>query len=160
MADGVLANSKNALIFAGGVIACAVLLATTIGSQFTPKDQGEAVEEQDVPRTRTATASPSRRRPRSTSASAPSETEFFGDFEGFADDKALIDDTAGFDPSPSDDSSVILEESPSFEEPDPQSSRSTNQPSRLEQEREAPTKRPKGGDVPDDVNWVSKSGQR
>ena len=133
MTVALLANVRSALIFAGGVTISAALIAGSMGSQFTP-DQRDGYEAQDEAQDG---ASPPRERlskPKTSTVArnTPSRTEqeFFGDFTGFAEDTDLIDDTSGFDPSPQQDASVLLEPAPSFDDGDPdEASDTTTTPS-------------------------------
>ena len=98
MAIGVIANSKSALAFAGGVLVSAALIAMSMGSQFTPKAQEDEYAEEEVESSE------------ETQESAPTVARnpkpvVFGDF---GDDTDLIDDTGGFDPTPSAESMVII----------------------------------------------------
>ena len=117
MTVALLANVRSALIFAGGVTISAALIAGSMGSQFTP-DQRDGYEVQDeAPPPRERLSKP---RTSTVARNTPSRTEqeFFGDFTGFAEDTDLIDDTSGFDPSPQQDASVLLEPAPSFDDGD------------------------------------------
>ena len=119
MAVALLANVRSALIFAGGVTITAALLAASMGSQFTPDSREDYEAEEEAPSERervSAKTGPS------VARAAPSQTEqeFFGDFTGFAEDADLIDDTSGFDPSPQENASVLLEPPPSLDDGDPE----------------------------------------
>ena len=88
MAALMFVNSKSSLVFAGGVLVAAGLFA----SVFTPME----------PRVNAESTAPATERPKAEPAvAAPREEPDFQDYEGFDDSEAdLIDDTAGFDPSP------------------------------------------------------------
>ncbi|MEO1047025.1 MAG: hypothetical protein AAFR32_02915 [Pseudomonadota bacterium] len=98
MAIGVIANSKSALAFAGGVLVSAALIAMSMGSQFTPKPQDEDYAEEEVESSEEATE-------RAPSRAREAKPVVFGDF---GDDTDLIDDTGGFDPTPSEEPMVIV----------------------------------------------------
>ncbi|MEL6237924.1 MAG: hypothetical protein AAFQ90_04940 [Pseudomonadota bacterium] len=150
MNGGGLANSRNALIFAGGVIACSVLLAMSMGSQFTPTSETEGSASEEAEPATTASA------PRAQQT-GPSANEFFGDFDGFAEDQALIDDTKGFDPKPVDDPSVIIESEPNQAASAPEGSQVTTRRSSTRsspgQEREDEVRRTKPAQPQDDIDW-------
>lgn len=118
MAIALLANIKGALIFAGGVTVAAVLIAGSMGSQFTPQARDGYEAQEDAPEQRERLSKPNRPAVAQNTNSTTDE-EFFGDFSGFADDTDLIDDTSGFDPTPQKDTSVLLEPAPSFDDGDP-----------------------------------------
>ncbi|MEM9086439.1 MAG: hypothetical protein AAGB23_10995 [Pseudomonadota bacterium] len=98
MAIGVIANSKSALAFAGGVLVSAALIAMSMGSQFTPKPQDEDYAEEEVDSSEEATE-------RAPSRPREAKPVVFGDF---GDDTDLIDNTGGFDPTPSEEPMVIV----------------------------------------------------
>ncbi|MEM6827331.1 MAG: hypothetical protein AAF553_05245 [Pseudomonadota bacterium] len=98
MAIGVIANSKSALAFAGGVLVSAALIAMSMGSQFTPKAQEDEYAEEEVE----SSEEEPKRRPTRFQEPAPVS------FEDFAADTDLVDDTSGFDPTPPAESSVII----------------------------------------------------
>ncbi|MDY7097293.1 MAG: hypothetical protein SXU28_04060 [Pseudomonadota bacterium] len=105
MANGFLGGSKGALIFAGGVIACSALVAMSMGSQFTPKSESGYTADRGV-------APPPVTKTGDSAAPAPQQQQqeaVFGEFAGFADDAELIDDTSGFDPSPGQETAIILD---------------------------------------------------
>ena len=113
MGNGVLANSRNALIFAGGVVACAAVAAMSLGSQFTPDRSNEepAALEADPPpepRERARTEQPSE-------IDSQGAQSVFGEYESIADED-LIDDTQGLDTTPVDDSMVTITSDPDVEE--------------------------------------------
>ncbi|MEO0589023.1 MAG: hypothetical protein AAFZ11_00535 [Pseudomonadota bacterium] len=118
MAVAILANIKGALIFAGGVTISAALIAGSMGSQFTPDTRDGYKAEDDAPAQRERLSKPNRSSV-ADNPSSPTDQEFFGDFTGFAQDADLIDDTSGFDPSPQEDASVLLEPPPSLDDGDP-----------------------------------------
>ena len=106
MANGILGSSKGALIFAGSVIACSVLIAGSMGSQFTPKSQEDYAQNRAV-----AAPSDTNAKGQNTPVNPvaqPSDNSVFGSFEGFADDTQLIDNTNGFDPTPPSDADIII----------------------------------------------------
>lgn len=109
MANGILASSRGALIFAGGVIACALIAAVSLGSNFTPKPADEAVETSGAGSQANSEIDDSETQSSEAPQVSQASENVFGDFEGFADDGELIDDTAGFDPTP-DDSAIVLAE--------------------------------------------------
>ena len=96
MAGSGLTNSRNALIFAGGVIVCAVFAASTLGSQFTPGNgaPGDSGAMPQPPKPPVSQVAPE---PQPTD-----DESVFGDYQAFSDDE-LIDDTSGFDPMSDDD---------------------------------------------------------
>ena len=104
MANGFLGGSKGALIFAGGVVACAALVASTMGSQFIPKSDGDYLSEREANQPDVegpkAAATPAAQQ-------AAASDNVFGDFGGFATDDDLIDDTRGFDPTPGLETAII-----------------------------------------------------
>ncbi|MEM6856851.1 MAG: hypothetical protein AAF559_03195 [Pseudomonadota bacterium] len=129
MAIALLTNVKGALIFAGGVTISAVLIAGSMGSQFTPQARDRYEAQEDAPEQRERLSKPDRRAV-ARDANNTTDQEFFGDFSGFADDTELIDDTSGFDPTPQKDTSVVLEPAPSL---------GNNEPAESFETRSAPT---------------------
>lgn len=115
MAIAILANVKGALIFAGGVTISAALIAGSLGSQFTPQARDGYEAEEDAPAQRER-LSQANRPAVARNTNSTTDQEFFGDFSGFAEDSDLIDDTSGFDPTPQEDTSVLLEPAPSFDD--------------------------------------------
>ena len=118
MAIGLLANSKSALIFAGGVIGFAVIAATSLGGQFTPGDQSGEPPRAAVPvpaAERVSNPAPS---PDSDYADQDDQS-VFGDFDGLNDETDLIDDTMGFDTNPGEITSTIIDDDagPDFNAP-------------------------------------------
>jgi len=106
MANNILGSSKGALIFAGSVIACSVLIAGSMGSQFTPKSQEDYAQNRAV-----AASSDEKAKGQNTPVNRvaqPSDNSVFGSFEGFADDAQLIDNTNGFDPTPPSHADIII----------------------------------------------------
>ena len=118
MATALLANVKGALIFAGGVTVSAVLIAGSMGSQFTPQARDGYEAQEDAPEQRERLSRPNRPAV-AQNTNSTTDQEFFGDFSGFAEESDLIDDTSGFDPPPQEDTSVLLEPAPSFDDGDP-----------------------------------------
>jgi len=92
MANGLFGSSKSTLIFAGGVVACAAIVAASMGSQFVPKPTDINADEREA-----AAAEKAQSKKKKTSKSGQSA---FGDFAGFADDSELMDNASGFDTEP------------------------------------------------------------
>ncbi|MEO0644330.1 MAG: hypothetical protein AAFY47_13085 [Pseudomonadota bacterium] len=162
MNRGGLANTRNALIFAGGVIACSVLLAMSMGSQFTPTYETEGSASEEAEPATTASASRAQASAPRAQQTGPSANEFFGDFDGFAEDQALIDDTKGFDPKPVDDPSVIIESEPNRAASAPEGSQVTTRRSSTRsspgQEGEDEVRRTKPAQPQDDIDWKTPGG--
>lgn len=124
MAIGLLANSRNALIFAGGVIACAALVAISLGSEFTARTNGSDESEQiarspeQSPAIADAGAPGGAAEPSDAYDSGAQEPgSVFGEFDSFADDgfsseADLIDTTEGFDPEPSENLTITTDVEP------------------------------------------------
>jgi hypothetical protein len=102
MADGFPANTKGALIFAGAVIAFAALIGGSMGSQFVPGSAGDDLDVQAAAEEGTPAESAEPESEAEPSGFAE-EDSVFGEFQGFASDEELIDDTAGFNAGPVDD---------------------------------------------------------
>jgi len=100
MAIGLIANSKSALMFAGGVIVLAVLAAGGLGDRFTPATEPVEIAEAGAPGDRTERAVASTSSQNTASADQDDES-VFGEYEGYSD-ADLIDNTQGFDPTPGD----------------------------------------------------------
>ncbi|MDJ0979465.1 MAG: hypothetical protein QNI87_13140 [Erythrobacter sp.] len=122
MSVPVIATSKSALIFAGGVLVCAAIAAASLGSHFTPEPENDYAENRNVADEQTQ-----------TEPGAPGNDTAALPLEGFADDSELIDSTNGFDPTPNLDQSVIIDEQPkSFTAPETsEPARETPKPSGL-----------------------------
>lgn len=119
MVIGLIANSKNALIFAGSVIVCAALAAGSLGENFTP----DAKEEQIAP-TDPSAPSPSPSPSQQTVRTAKADDSVFGDYEGGIDEADLIDDTRGFDTAPTEASAVASADNYTEETDQPRTIRS------------------------------------
>jgi multidrug efflux pump subunit AcrB len=103
MANGILGNSKNTLILAGGVLVCAAIAAATLGSQFIPNS------ELDYRETREVAQEPGASEGSTNAAAAQTTTQLAdGSLNGFADDSELIDDTSGIDTTPATAGEVIV----------------------------------------------------
>ena len=104
MANGFLAGSKGALIFAGVVILFAVAVAGTLADRFTPGDGDEYGEEQSEESSGEEAKRPSEREPDAEDEydDYADEESLFGDYEPGSENEELIDDTAGFDTAPGD----------------------------------------------------------
>lgn len=111
MASGVLANSRNALFFAGGVIAFAAVAALALGDRFTPQGDGATSGEyqSDQLAGPISNGSDAEEQDASFSDQDADADSVFGDYEGFSDDDELIDDTKGADTSPTDDETATTE---------------------------------------------------
>ena len=118
MAIAILANVKGALIFAGGVTVSAVLIAGSMGSQFTPQARDGYEAQEDAPEQRERLSKPNRTAV-AQNTNSTTDQEFFGDFSGFAEESDLIDDTSGFDPTPQNDASVFREPASSSDDGGP-----------------------------------------
>jgi len=103
MATSGLASSKNALIFAGSVIVCAALMAGSLGKKFTPDPETEEVAQSEV-----RSEEPPSEAPEADESGYESDDAVFEDYGGEFSDSDLIDDTSGFDTTPTE----------AFEEPD------------------------------------------
>ena len=100
MTNGLLTNSKNTLILAGGVLVCAAIAAATLGSQFIPNSELDYRETREVVQENEG----------ATNAAATQSTPQLADdsLNGFADDSDLIDDTSGIDTTPASKGEVIV----------------------------------------------------
>ena len=103
MGNGLFASSKNALFFAGGIIACAAIAALTLGSQFTPKAESDYLETRAV-----TSEGPDGEKSANQIALAQPAEPAMDDLSGFADDSELMDDTNGFDTTPDGEGATIL----------------------------------------------------
>ena len=87
----------------GGVIACAAIAAVSLGSQFTPKSDGDYLDSRGVAQDHSSVEGGEPAAGSQTTAPLAQ-----ADLNGFAEDAELIDDTSGFDPSPSSMGDVIV----------------------------------------------------
>ena len=102
MASGLFSSSRTTLFFAGGVIVCVAIAASSLSTDFAPKANGadgEVMVEASASSESDALAAERRAE---AQQSGQNEESVFGDYEAVADEE-LIDDTAGFDPTPADD---------------------------------------------------------
>ncbi|MEO1729258.1 MAG: hypothetical protein AAFR64_00805 [Pseudomonadota bacterium] len=90
MANGLFGSSKSTLIFAGGVVACAAIVATSMGSQFVPKPEDINAQEREA-----AAAQKAQSKKKKIASNAGQSA-----FGNFADDSELMDDASGFDTEP------------------------------------------------------------
>lgn len=105
MASGLFSSSRTTLFFAGGVIVCVAIAASSLSTDFAPKANdadGEVLVEASASSESDALAAKRRPEAQQSEQSEVSEESVFGDYEAVADEE-LIDDTAGFDPTPADD---------------------------------------------------------
>ena len=105
MASGLFSSSRTTLFFAGGVIVCVAIAASSLSTDFAPKandGESEPLVEASASSQSEALAAERRAEAQQSEESEVSEESVFGDYEALADEE-LIDDTAGFDPTPADD---------------------------------------------------------
>ena len=99
MSNGLLGNSKNTLMFAGGILLSSALIASALGDDQTPEDRmPDPVIEITPAEPRAASRSPERSR---------SNTDSAIDYSDWVEDDELIDDTVGFSTNPGDEVSVV-----------------------------------------------------
>lgn len=105
MALGLIANSKNALLFSGVVIAFAGVVALSLGSHFAPNAERDTREEREM-----TAVEEEETEDDDEKAELEEEPDIEPEevYEDFANDAELIDQTNGIDTSPITDQSVIL----------------------------------------------------
>jgi len=112
-----------ALIFAGGVIVSAALIASALGSGYTPQVDDGAVEDADSSALANATDA------NNSSASLSGVDSDSDADDGWVTDDDLVVDTKGFDPSPiRSDSSPAQSREPDDDPAGPPSARAAIQP--------------------------------
>ena len=103
MANGPLSSSRTALLFAGGVIVCTIIAASSLSADFAPRAERDGNDEAVSSSASAESDALAAKRRAEAAELSESEESVFGDYEGEDDDEDLIDDTMGVDTTPVED---------------------------------------------------------